>query len=254
MTNYALIFDTETTSLAQPFCYDIGYCIIDMNSGLIVKQEHFIIEQIWHNFPLFESAYYKEKRPEYIKLMRAKKAILEKWGYACQTMARDIKNFQITDVYAYNSQFDDNVFNFNSEWYHTINPIENVAIHDIWGYASQFITFQNDYKIFCEINNLFNESGNYKGSAESVYQFISNNPNFIEKHMGLYDSQIEAEILLFAISNCGAEWAQDYPVTKILKREVAKPFTIKIDGKILYQGEYYKKIVKKDQFLFRTEV
>lgn len=59
---YIMIFDTETTSLATPFCYDVGYVIMDTETHSLVEKKHFIVEQNWHNLPLFESAYYKEKR------------------------------------------------------------------------------------------------------------------------------------------------------------------------------------------------
>ena len=39
-----LVFDTETTSLDRPFCYDLGYKII--NDGAEVARRHFIIEQV----------------------------------------------------------------------------------------------------------------------------------------------------------------------------------------------------------------
>lgn len=244
-----LVLDTETTSLNKPFCYDAGYIIIDSETGHIEKEEHFIIEQNWHNLPLFESAYYKEKRPQYVSLMRTRKAQLVKWGHMTKTLNRDIKTYNITDVYAYNSDFDDNVFTFNCDWFKTINPLDNIAVHDIWGYASEFITNTPKYRAFCEEHKLFTETGNYSGSAESVYKFITNNPEFEEKHMGLYDSQIECMILLECLAR-GAELNTDYKVNKILSRERKTPFTVKINGKILYQGEYMKKYARNNTFNF----
>lgn len=246
---YSMIFDTETVGLNKPFCYDIGYCIIDNESGEVAQQRHFIIEQIWHNLPLFSTAYYAEKRVGYVKLMRGRKAIMTKWGYAVDKMIRDIQFYEITDAYAYNSTFDDGVFTFNCDWYKTRNPFDNVAIHDIWGYASQFITNTNEYKNFCEENELFTDSGNYKGSAEAVYQFLTNEVGFAEEHMGLQDSQIEAIILLECF-NRGAEIAADYKVEKILPRPQKKPFKIIIDGETIYESEYVKKYIRNDCYKF----
>ena len=53
---YKLILDTETTSLDKPFCYDLGYCILDTEKMLFVEEKHCVVEQNWHNLPLFESA------------------------------------------------------------------------------------------------------------------------------------------------------------------------------------------------------
>ena len=248
---YCIVFDTETTSLDKPFCYDLGYVILDMETGEIATEKHYIVEQTWHNLPLFESAYYKEKRPLYVSLMRAKKATMDKWGYIMRAMRKDIIQYNITDAYAYNSDFDDKVFTFNCDWFKCLNPLENVAIHDIWGYASQFITNTKGYKAFCEKYERFTDTGNYKGSAEVVYQFLKDAPDFIEAHMGLYDSQIEA-FILFACVSFGAEWAKDYKVNKILPRATYTPFTIKIDGEEIFKGEYLKKYVRNNVYSFPT--
>lgn len=245
-----IVLDTETTGLDKPFCYDLGYVIMDTETGNIVDFRCFVIEQVWHNLPLFESAYYKEKRPKYVTMMRKHDATLTKWGYAMRELKNDIHKYGVTDVYAYNSDFDDKVIAYNCEWFKTINPLENIAIRDIWGYASQFITNTDEYKAFCESNSRFTDTGNFKGSAEVVYQYITQNPEFIEEHMGLFDAEIESSILLYCITNEGAEWNSDYHVNKILSRVVAKPFTIKFNGEEVFIGEYYKKYVRNDVYNF----
>ena len=241
-----MVFDTETTGLTKPFCYDIGYIIVDTDTFKIVEKKHFIVEQAWHNLPLFESAYYKEKRPEYVKLMRQRKAVMDKYGYIMREIARDIRNYNITDAYAYNSDFDDNVFNFNCDWYKCNNPLETVAIHDIWGYASEFITNTADYKAFCEENQFFTDSNNYKSSAEVVYRFLMRNAELEEKHMGLEDCLWEGVILKYCVKFCGAEWGTDYKVKKILPRPQGKPITIKVNNKTIFTGRYIKKYERND--------
>ena len=247
-----IVFDCETTSLDKPFCYDVGYSILNMETMLVEEEKHFVIEQNWHNLPLFESAYYKEKRPLYIQLMRQHKAKMDKWGYVMKEMKRDIIKYGISDAYAYNSDFDDKVFTFNCDWFKCNNPLENVAIHDIWGYASEYITSKTEYQLFCEKNQRFTDTGNYKGSAEVVYQFLKNEPDFVEAHMGLYDTQIESTILVECIA-MGAEWGKDYKVKKILPRQIEKPFSIKVNGKIIYEGKYVKKYVRDDNYSFTTK-
>ena len=246
---YSMIFDTETISVGKPFCYDVGYCIVDMDNYSVVEAKHFVVEQIWHNPALFATAYYAEKRDRYVKSMRSRKTIMDKWGYIMREMIKDIQHYEITDAYAYNSDFDDKVFTFNCDWYKTRNPFDNVAIHDIWGYASQFITNREDYRNFCEEHEAFTDRGNYRGNAETVYQFITNNDEFIEDHMGLSDSLIEWKILQFCL-DCGADISADYKVEKILARPITKPFKIVIDGVTIAEGEYTKKYVKDDYYKF----
>lgn len=244
-----IVFDTETTSLDKPFCYDLGYMVIDEQTRATIVRRHFVVEQVWHNLPLFESAYYKEKRPLYVALMRSKKAVMDKWGYIMRTMRRDILQNNVTDAYAYNSDFDDKVFSFNCDWFKCNNPLEDIPVHDIWGYASEFITKHNEYKQFCELHQFFTDSGNYKSSAEVVYRYITHNPDFEEAHMGALDGDIEAEILAYCLDN-GAELGHDYKVVKILTRFQLHPYTIKVNGTIIHQGEYIKKYTRDGIYSF----
>ena len=246
-----IVLDTETTSLDKPFCYDISWCIINSDTQQIVDFKANVVEQVWHNLPLFESAYYKEKRPKYIEMMRRHDAVMDKWGYIMRKLKQDIIKYNVTEVYAYNSDFDDKVIAYNCDWFKCNNPLETIAVYDIWGYASEYITNTAEYKKFCEDNSRFTETGNYKGSAEVVYQFLTDNPNFIEEHMGLFDSEIETEIL-FACVNKGAKLSTPYKAVKILPRPVLHPFTIKVDGTEVYSGTYTKKIVRNDVYNFKS--
>ena len=245
-----IVFDTETTSLDKPFCYDVGYAIFS-DDHIEQVRRHFIIEQTWHNLPLFESAYYHDKRPLYVKLMRSKKAIMDKWGYVMLAMKRDIREYNVTAAYAYNSDFDDKVFTFNCDWFKCNNPLEDIPIYDIWGYVSQFISNTDKYKAFCEQHQYLTDTGNYKASAEIVYKYITDQTDFEEAHMGLYDVDIEAQILHHCFS-LGAKNETTYKVVKVLPRLVEKPFTVKVNNEIVYKGMYIKKYVRDGLYSFTT--
>ena len=70
------VFDTETTSLDNPFCYNIGYVIINSDNWETLLRRSYVVEQIWHNIPLFQSAYYASKREIYVADMRARKTTI----------------------------------------------------------------------------------------------------------------------------------------------------------------------------------
>ena len=123
----AIVFDTETTNLDKPFCYNVGYKIIDSNGNTIVEHD-FVVEQIWHNMPLFSTAYYANKRPLYVGRMRSRQTILDKWGYIMATMRREIKAHNVRYAYAYNAPFDDKVFGYNCDYYKTLNPLDTVEV------------------------------------------------------------------------------------------------------------------------------
>ena len=134
-----VVFDTETTALEKCYCYNVGYVIYDTDLQSVVLKREYVVEQVWHNLPLFATAYYANKRPLYVSRMKAKKIKLEKFGYVCQQMIRDFKNYDVACAYAYNSSFDEKVFNFNCDWFKCINPFETLPIYDIRGNVHKVI-------------------------------------------------------------------------------------------------------------------
>ena len=247
------VIDTETISTGEKkFCYNVGYDIVDTDSRSITCKKDFVVEQIWHNRALFETAYYAEKRPLYVSAMRGKRATLDKWGYIMREMSRDFREHKVEAVYAYNSPFDDSVFTFNCDWFKTNNPLDNVPVIDIRGMVAQFITNTDDYKTFCEEYDLFTEKGYYSTTAESVYRYITQNTEFIEAHTALADAEIETDILLTCV-DLGADPLVEYTAKKTIPHYTSKPLTIKVDGETIYTGEYMKKIERKGTFYFHTK-
>ena len=243
------IFDTETTSLNKPFTYNIGYVIVDLETYEIKVKRDFVVEQIWHNLPLFNSAYYADKRPLYVSAMRAKKTTMRKFGHITQTMIYDFKRFKVENAYAYNSDFDERVFNFNCDWFKVVNPFDNVKIFDIRGYVHQFIANRQDYLDFCEEHELFTESGNYSTTAESVQKFVINDCMFVEEHTALSDSLIELNILVTCLG-LGAKINTEYKTKMSIKREVLTPFEIIVDTEVIFQGNYRKKYIRQGKYKF----
>lgn len=215
-----VVFDTETTSLEKPFCYDIGYVIIEAESWEILVRRSFVVEQVWHNLPLFSSAYYADKRPLYVSAMRARAAIMDKFGYICRQMRKDFRMHDVQIAFAFNSAFDEKVFNFNCDWYKCINPFDEIPIRDIRGFAHRFIVSE-EYKAFCDRNQYYTEAGNYSTTAEVIFRYITQNTDFIEAHTALSDAEIEADILHVCIL-CGADLTTVYPARRSIEKVVDK--------------------------------
>ena len=230
-----MIFDTETTSLEKPFCYNIGYVIYDTESGQILATKDFVCEQVWHNPMLFSTAYYAHKRDLYVRSMRGRNTTMDKFGYICQQMIRDIKAFNIVGAYAYNSSFDEKVFTFNCDWFKCNNPFDSIPVFDIRGYAHHFIC-DDDFKKWCEEHERFSDSGNYSTTAETMYQYVSGNIDFEEEHTALADSIIECMILTYAIFK-GAEINTDYKAYRTIPRKIIKMFTVKWNGETVFTQE-----------------
>ncbi len=238
------VFDTETTSLEKPFCYNIGYVIINTDNWENLCTRSFIVEQIWHNLPLFSTAYYAEKRPIYVAEMRARSTVMDKFGYICQQMTRDFKQYNVEVAFAYNSNFDEKVFNFNCDWFKCNNPFDTIPIKDIRGFAHLFLV-DEFYKSYCERNQFFTEAGHYSTTAEIMYRYISQDNEFIETHTAIDDALIESEILLACV-NKGADLNNNYSALRSIEREQEKTLHIKT-SQMDYFFDYRKIKINKDK-------
>lgn len=238
------VFDTETTSLEKPFCYNIGYVIADSKSQAILVKHDYVVEQVWHNPMLFTTAYYANKRPIYVDRMRVRKAIMDKFGYICQTMIREFKNFNVEHAYAFNSPFDDKVFRFNCDWFKCNNPFDNIAIHDIRGIVHKKLALTKEYQEFCNENQRFTENGNYSTTAETVFQFMAQDTEFKEEHTALSDSEIEFEILV-NLAESDNDFTTDFQTYASIPRRTRRVLTIiNMDGEE-FEFDYYKKTENK---------
>ncbi len=239
-----IVFDTETVGLEKCFTYNIGYVIFDTDTNEILTRHDFVIEQIWTNRALFETAYYAEKRPLYVSAMKGKRAKMIKFGHACRKMASDIKNFEVTCGYAYNSKFDEKVFAFNCDWYKVANPLDVIPVYDIRGLVHNKIAFTEEYQTFCDEHELYTDTGNYSTTAESVYKYITKDKEFIEAHTALADSIIEAEILQDMVKR-GCEYDKEYKTYNSIPKN-GKELCVMVDEDIVFEQEYKRILVRKN--------
>lgn len=195
-----IILDTETAhSLDFPLVYDLGYCITNEN-GEIIKTRSYVIKEVYDNKKLFKTAYYKDKRPLYEQRLKSgysKKVYL---AYALRQLTKDMEKYGI-EKYAYNSEFDNKAIShtmkhFNKTKY---NPIEN-GILDIMDLIAP-ITNTEEYKKYCMDNGFTtkHKKPRPRKTAETLYSYLTNNPDYKEEHTALEDSKIEAYILTIAL-------------------------------------------------------
>ena len=220
-----MVFDTETTNLNQPFCYNIGYVVYNTDTAEILCKKDYVVEQVWHNPMLFVTAYYASKREIYVNRLKGRRCTLDKFGYITQAMYRDIKQYEVHHAYAYNSPFDVKVFDYNCDWFKCINPLETVQVHDIRGHVHKKIAFDETYQAYCDEHELYTDGGNYSTTAEDVYRFLKQNEDFVEEHTALADSLIELEILVNCI-NKGCDWETDYKVYSAVPKITMKEFEV----------------------------
>lgn len=238
-----IILDTETVSLEKRFCYNLGYVIVNTETGETLESKDFVIEQIWGNRELFETAYYENKKPLYIGKLRSRKAKLLKYGYACNSMIADIKRHNVEIGYAFNSPFDVSVFDFNCDWFKTRNPLDYIQMFDIQKMLN-LIVESPEYNAFCCENGFVTPTNRIKTTAESVTAFLRNDPTYQEEHTALADSIIEAQILLELLKR-----GVDITVEKKQKQiqaEIERTLTVNHKGTV-YEFEYNKMTTSADK-------
>ncbi|NCB45698.1 hypothetical protein EOM81_01660 [bacterium] len=247
-----IVFDTETIDLKKPFCYNLGYVVYDTDRQLILEKRDFMISQVWNNQALFATAYYTDKKALYIGKMRSRQTLLEYWGFVMGQLRRDVAKYEVAIAYAYNSTFDDRVLTFNCEWFKTQNGLDNVKIVDLYGIAIYYIANQTDYQLWAIANNRTTATGLPSATAENVYQFLTNNLEFIEEHTALADSLIETEILIECL-NRGAKIGEERKASISLQdcKPELQTLEIVLNSEKVAQFDYFTRTNRKNKIYLK---
>lgn len=223
--------ERKKVSIALPLIYDIGWCIVERD-GNIVDKKQFLIAETFGVPSIFRSAYYFEKRPIYINMLKRGDTCVKPWNDVIKILIDDMQ--KVNAVGAFNSMFDfkkaipftelyiKKVYGNNYyEWEEmekqrakriidgTLNPPERdfnpnifdfrgveYPLFDLWGLSVEHLLNNVRYKKECLNHGLLTNSGTFfKSSAESTFQFLCNKYDFVESHTALDDSIIESYIL-----------------------------------------------------------
>ena len=196
---YFMVLDVETANTTDSkhndgLVYDIGFTIMD-KKGNIYAERSFCIKEIFDWIDLMQSAYYAEKRPIYYEKMKNKEMEKVTIWEARQRIKKALEYFGITEVYAYNANFDYTTLN-NTVRYLSGSGCRwflpyGTQICDIWHIACQVLGTQKTF----QKENIRNENGNLLTNAERMYAYMIQDQDFEESHTGLEDAKIESQIL-----------------------------------------------------------
>ena len=231
----------QTISIAKPLVYDIGWTISDRN-GNIIKRENYLIQETFFVPNIFNTAYYKDKRPQYMKLYSEGKIKAATWNEVIDILLADLET--VNFVTAYNACFDFKkaipfteryIYHLYSENYNKweewqkkrcIDILENgnhaknekylvpvfelrgneYPLIDIWALACDRLLNTNKYRKYCCDNNFFTDSKKFfKTSAEVSYRYLVKDNEFVESHTALSDAEIETFILAKALKRGKSE-------------------------------------------------
>ena len=199
-----LMFDTETANgFKNPMVYDIGLAVID-ETGKIYKTYSFVVRNIFYNRKMMRGAYYANKLPQYrIDIKNGERKVVD-FKYVQKVIATLMERYDIEEAVAHNVSFDKRSTASTYD-YVVPNSIkkffpDDTIFLDTLTMARNILKEDEDFYHWCWMNDgLSIKTEKPKFSAENLYRYITNNPDFIESHTALADVLIEKEIFSFLI-------------------------------------------------------
>jgi hypothetical protein len=195
------LLDVETANdTKDALTYDVS-CRFLNTQGKIFDERAFVVRDVFVNeHELMKQAYYASKMPEYSEDIRAGKRQMINFLDMRFEILKLMKEYDCHTVAAYNCSFDRNALNTTLRYltkskFRWFFPYDTKFVC-IWNMACNTICQTSEYKSFAELNRYYSNHGkNYRATAETVYAFLSQNPNFSEEHKGMEDVRIEHEIM-----------------------------------------------------------
>lgn len=204
----SLIDENGKLDLSNSLVYDVGWVIINRKGKVIIRRSY-VVAEIFLDKTLMESAYYKEKIPQYWEEIKAGSRILAPFRKIRWQLLSDKKKWNCKAVFAHNAFFDYNALNITLRYltgskYRYFFPYR-YEIWDTLKMSREAIGKTEKYSKYC-INNGYltnHKTPQNRLTAEILYRYIKNNPNFIESHTGLEDTLIEKDIFTYCLKKGG---------------------------------------------------
>lgn len=201
-----MIIDTETTnSIEQPLPYDVGYLILDTETGEILVERSYVVAEIFFDKDLMSVAYFADKIPAYFNDIKHGRRKVKTICGIRKKIRHDLKTYNVSKVGAYNMGFD------NRATRNDIRFITGSMVRWFFPYGTEFFCIWNmacssilntaDYIRWAIEHNYVSECGNVRTNAEVCYKYLTGNDDFEESHTGLEDCRIEAFIYMNIIKS-----------------------------------------------------
>lgn len=214
---YLMFIDTETigslyvSESVLPF--EIGMKIFDLENMKVVKEKSYLVRKFFNNKFIMLSTFSATKYPKYFEKLENDKRYKVMSVNEISKDIEKIKNKYNTKIMvAHNGKFDKTAMARLFEEFGVVNPFKKIDLLDTME-MSKIITFSKDYTDYClknkNILNSMNESafitnsGRVRTTAQAIYSYLIDNPNFEEAHTGLEDIEIEIEIFKESLKRLG---------------------------------------------------
>lgn len=194
-----LVLDTETASLTGEV-YDLGW-VVCKKDGVPLRKQSFLISEVLYNPKLMMGAYFASKIfSHYIPLIAAQDIVVKKWEEVADIFRRDMEEYNVQVVCAYNLPFDMRAIKQMVTTYGNQKLLPyRVDLLCLWNACCELRLNSWGYKAFCGIHGGISDAGNFRTSAEWAYRYLTQDATFRESHTALHDAEIEAELLAWCI-------------------------------------------------------
>ena len=209
-----IVVDTETTnSIDDPICYDVGFAVID-SEGTVYEKHSFVVADIFLDAELMDSAFFKDKIPQYWDEIKQGKRLLRRFSTIRRVFAEVVRKYDVKIICAHNARFDYRSLNLTQRFltsskFRYFFPY-GCEIWDTLKMARATLKRSEEYEKFCYENEFLTARLQRRFSAEVLYRFITQDPSFEEAHTGLEDVLIEKEIFTYCVKQnpeiCGKLW------------------------------------------------
>ena len=205
---YLLFIDTETIGTLfvkeSVLPFEIGTKVYDLEKQQVVREKSYLVRKFFNNKYIMLSTFSATKYPSYFeKLNNDKRYKTCSVNDIMQELSKVISRYNIKIMVAHNGSFDKQAIARLCEDFGVNNSFEKLDLLDTMQ-ISKVITFSKDYANYCiENKDILNSvkdscfitnSGRVRTTAQAIYSYLTNNPNFQEEHTGLEDIDIEIEI------------------------------------------------------------
>lgn len=197
---YLMVLDVETTNNNMEkgakndgLVYDIGFVVCDKQGNIYCKRSY-AVQEIFDWTELMSTAYYYKKLPKYYERLANNQMYKNSIWHIRKVIKEIMQIFNITEVYAYNANFDYTTLN------NTVRYLSGSAcrwffpygtqICDIWNIACQVLGIQKTF----QWENIRNANNNLITNAERMFGYCEQ-IDFEEEHTGLADAVVESQIL-----------------------------------------------------------
>lgn len=214
---YLMFIDTETIGSLfvqeSVLPFEIGMKVYDLENMKVVKEKSYLVRKFFNNKYIMLSTFSATKYPNYFeKLENDKRYKTMSVNDISKDIEKTIQRYGIKIMVAHNGNFDKTAMARLFEDFETNNPFKKLDLLDTME-LSKVITFSKDYANYCIANKdilnsvkdscFITNSGRVRTTAQAIYSYLTQNPNFEESHTGLEDIDIEIEIFKASYQSLG---------------------------------------------------